>query len=523
MALLLATKLTPEPLTHENLASANITNLPSLENNPLLASYLSDASTDTTSQERGRRMLCRTIQAQGFLLADYTHYPLSDDLSFEVANVLWNNLAQSCTEPHMVAHHLLAYHGVCPSETVKGRLAYYQDDKKRKAGIRTPIKVRKYLQKFFGEFRSPEFLEQLARFLDRMLQDTDEYDVRLFTDANIDGWADAYYHITSCMNTRYKDYGVGRLETYRCYCTHAMTDGAKSSGLTLAVLYQGGKPVARSITYESDSGDKYYVRNYGDDRLVKWLDDNGYGHQQWLPSGTHLWTEVRGGNEYLSPYVDGDPDDAEAGLTLINGQPYWVISDDGVGLQNCSGYTHAYTRTCDCCGDDIADGDECDHTDMHGSTVTLCHDCVDNHCHIVNNDRDIYVDPGDMANLIATNDGYYTQEYLDDNDLVVTGDDDVINLFEAEYCPYSDEYYHESEFTDLSDAPAFARDTWAGYINNNCCVREWLLHREGAYISELDCRVHDDHVSEVIARLESEADADEADDVSDAADAADAE
>ena len=508
MALLLATELTPEPLTHENLASANITNLPSLENNPLLASYLCDASTDTTSQKRGRRMLYRTIQAQGFSPDDFTHYPLSDDLSFDVANVLWNNLAQSCTESHMVAHHLLAYHGVCPSETIKGRLAYYQDDKKRKAGIRTPIKVRKYLSKFFGEFRSPEFLEKLARFLDRMLQDTDEYDVRLYDDSQIGGWADAYYHITSCMSTKSGDYGVGELETFRCYCTHAMTQGKKSSGLSLVVLYQDDKPVARTLTYENDDG-KYFVRNYGDDRMVKWLDDNGYVHQQWLPRGTHLWTEAYDDdNTYLSPYVDGDECNTCATLETVGGQPYWVISDDGVELQNCNGRTSARMVECECCGDRISDGDEYDQLDLHGNYVTLCSHCARNHCHTVDDEDDIYVDPSDMDNLIATNlQGYYTQEHMDDNDLVITGDDDVIGLFEAEYCPYTDEYYHESEFTDLSDDPAFARATWAGYINDNDCVREWLLHRDGTYISELDCYVHDDHASEVRARLESEADA----------------
>ena len=147
----------------------------------------------------------------------------------------------------------------------------------------------------------------------------------------------------------------------------------------------------------------------------------------------------------------------------------------------------------------------------------------------MDDEGDIYVDPtSDMDNLIGTNlQGYYTQAYIDDNDLVVTGDDDVINLFEAEYCLYTDEYYHESEFTDLSDEPEFVRNTWAGYINNNC-VRDWLLHRDGTYIHELGCYVHDDHVSAVMARLESEADADDADDEeadadADEADEADAE
>ena len=503
--------LTPELITHENLAKSGITNLPNLSENPLLASYLCDASTDATAWTAGRRRLHQTIRAQGFSLDDFTHYPCpTDDTAFGIATVLWTNLAQNAKVRHMVCHHLLAYHDVRPSETIKGRLAYYQDDKKRKAGIRTPIKVRKYLQKFFGKFRTPEELEQIAETLDGLMQPSDDWDVRLFTDAGIDGWADAYYHITSCMSTEHKHYGAGELETYRCYCTSAMTNGEQSSGLTLAVLYQDDKPVARAITYENHSGGKCYVRNYGDDRLVRWLDDNGYKHRNYLPSETHLWTEAYDddNNAYLSPYVDGDPDDAEAELTRIGRRYYWVISSGGVVLQNCSGYTSATILACECCGDRISDGDEYDQLALHGNYVTLCSHCARNHCHTVDDEDDIYVDPNDMDNLIGTNSqGYYTQEYLDDRDLVITGDEDVIYLAEAEYCPYSDEYYHVSEFTDLSDEPEFVRDTWAGYISDNDCVRDWLLHRDGTHIDELDCYVHDAHVSAVMARLESEADA----------------
>ena len=333
--------------THNNLAESRISNLPGLDKNPLLAAYLSDVSTSTRSWVAGRSMLEHTIQAQGFNLSHYTCYPPSDNTAYGIDSVLWNTLAQSCTEPHVVCHHLLAYHDVCPSETVKGRLAYYQDDSKRAAGIRTPIKVRKYLQKFFGKFRTPEALEQIAKTLDELMVAIDEYDVRIYDDSQIDGWADAYYHIASCMSTKHKTYGVGKRETYRCYCTSAMTNGKKSSGLSLVVLYQDDKPVARAITYESYRGEKCYVRNYGDDRLVKWLDEHGYVRQQRLPRDTWLWAECydAGNDEYLSPYVDGDGSDACATLEFADGQPYWVLSDGGVVLQNCCGYTSATIPT----------------------------------------------------------------------------------------------------------------------------------------------------------------------------------
>ena len=504
---LLATNL--KPITHENLSAGRITNLPNLSENPLLAAYLCDDATGTESWTGGRRRLHQTLRSQGFSLDDFTHYPPShDDTAFDVANVLWNNLAQSCTESHMVAHHLLAYHDVRPSETVEGRLAYYQDDAKRKAGIRTPIKVRKYLQKFFGKFRTPEFLEQLARFLDRMLQDTDEYDVHIYDDSQIDGWADAYHNITSCMSTQTKAYGVGELETYRCYCTAAMTQGKQSSGLTLAVLYQDGKPVARTLTYENDDG-KYFVRNYGDDRLVRWLDEHGYVHQQWLPHGTRLWTEChdRGNDEYLSPYVDGDECDACATLETVDGQPYWVISDDGVELQNCCGYTTSAILACECCGNQIRDGDEYEQSDLHGNSVTLCAHCANNHCHTVDGEGDIYVDPSDMDNLISTNQGYYTQEYLDDHEWVVTGDGDVLDWCDVDLCGCSGEYYGLDEFEDISLEPDYVRETWAGYINENGRVYGYFYRRYGVYINELDTYVHKNHVDDVTARLESEVDA----------------
>ena len=494
-------------ISHENLSASGITNLPNLADNPLLSLYLSDSATCTQTWDIGRKKLKHAINSHGFSQGDFTQYPPSyDDKSFEVANVLWSDLAKSCKEPHMVAHHLLTYHDVRPSETVNGRLAYYQDDSKRAAGIRTPIKVRKYLQKFFGKFRTPETLEHIACLLDTMMQDTDGYDVRIYDDSQIDGWTDAYYHISSCMSTQTQAYGVGELETYRCYCTSAMTDGKETSGLSLVVLYQNDKPVARSITYTSSRGEECYVRNYGDDRLVKWLDGRGYVHQQWLPDGTRLWTEChdRRNYEYLSPYVDGEWDDSRATLEFVDGQPYWVISDEGVKLQNCCGYTRKNPSTCDHCGDPISDGDEYHRPDVRGDYVELCYSCEDNHCYTVNDDTGVYVHTADLGDLTDTNQGYYTQEYLDDRDWVVTGDGCVMDWCDVDLCGRSDEYFGLDEFVDIYTEPDYVQKTWAGYINDNGRVYDYFYRQYGVYINELDTYVHEDHVDDVMAHLASE-------------------
>ena len=496
-----------EPLTHENVAKSGITNLPDLSKNTLLATYLCDASTGTSTWRTGRSNLGDTLAANGFDLSNFAHYPpLHDAKAYEVAHALWSSLAQSSTEDHMVCHHLLAYHDVRPSETVKGRLAYFQDDDKRAKGIRTPIKVRKYLQKFFGNFRTPETLEHIAETLDEVLVDPSTWDVRLYSDAQIDGWRDAYYHVKSCMNIKEKQYGVGTYETYRCYCTAAMTSGAKSSGLSLAVLYQDGTPVARAITYEGIDG-KVYVRNYGDDRLVRWLEANDYTNHQGYPLGTHLWTEVfyKDTDEYLSPYVDGDDDTTQAEIAYIDGQPYWVIGNKGVELRNCCGYTCAIQHTCCCCGDPLVSGDEYRRTNVHGDEVTLCYVCEENYCYTVDDTYNLYISEHDRPNLISTNaQGYYTQEYFDNHDLVITGVGDAISLCEAEYCPYDDEYYSWSDFTDLSGEPEFVRDTWSGYINDNNRVHTSLYNSVGTYIHDLDCLVHRAHAEDVLAKLENE-------------------
>ena len=499
--------LTPEPLTHDNLAKSRIANLPSLEHNPLLAAYLSDASTSTATWVTGRSMLEHTILAQGFNRSHYTYHPRFNDAVYGVARVFWDSLAQSCVEDHMVCHHLLAYHDVRPSETVKGRVAYYQDDDKRAKGIRTPIKVRKYLQKFFKDFRSAEELELIAKMLDEVLQPSDEWDVRLYSDDNLDGWAAAYYHIGSCMNTRDKNYGVGEHKTYRCYCTSAMTGGAKSSGLTLAVLYQDGKPVARAITFKGSNNDKFYMRNYGDDRLVRWLGDNGYTYQNCLPNDTHLWTEVYDADkdQYLSPYVDGADHNASAEIVHIGDHHYWVTSSSGVVLQESCGYTCASLHHCSDCGERIGRGDEYYRTDMLGYIVPLCYICEDEHCYTVDDEDNIYVSISYSDDLIATNNqGYYTQAYIDTYNLVLTGDNDIIHQDYAEYCAYRGKYYSESDFTDLSGEPEFVHDTWAGYINDNNRVLTYLYQRDGTYIHDLDCRVHAAHASDVLAKLEND-------------------
>ena len=237
----------------------------------------------------------------------------------------------------------LAFMGVRESERVKGRLAYYQSTERRQSNTLTPIKIRRFLTKYdvFNEWgdRQAGMQEIFSRYLDNAWEKTDIYDVRTLDHDDVDGWDEAFNKIRSCMS-RASELGVGVRNSYLCYMTkhHGLAD----NGVRLTVLYQGGKPVARTLTYTTDDG-KYFVRNYGDDRLVRWLDDNGYNHTDTLPLGTRLytWVYTEDGRDpayafdLVHPYLDGFNNRAE--LIAENSKLAFVIQDEGHELGCASG------------------------------------------------------------------------------------------------------------------------------------------------------------------------------------------
>ena len=336
---------------HEGLAGLKLTGLPDLAHNPVLATYLSDvpnANNNIWLGCRGKISKLLAIQGVDTSMHPKEAYYEGNPAGSRLFGILHDRMCGNSELGHTYYHALMLYHQPLPSETVSGCLTYYQDDHKRRAGIRTPIKIRKYLDKFFRDaFAANKLCMDKDHIIDEVtyvLTPTDDLDVRIYDDSDLDGWAEAYgsEKISSCMNTSTINYGVGEHKTYRCYLTNHFTDGAFSSGLSLAVLYNaGGEPVARSIVYEQD-GQKYYVRNYSDDRLVKWLKLKGYEHRGSIPGGTKLWTCEHDEGAYICPYVDGDTgyDEADARFEHIDGHDLWIIDpDDGDHtLQVTEGY-----------------------------------------------------------------------------------------------------------------------------------------------------------------------------------------
>lgn len=518
-------------VTHDGLADLKLTGLPDLAHNPILATYLSDApnaNNNVWSRFRDKISTLLTLQGVDTSMHPNNDYSGDNYVGFQLYELLHHTMCGDNTLGHTYYHALIEYHQPLPSETVSGCITYYQDDRKRQAGIRTPIKIRKYLDKFFRDAFDANKLcvdkEYIVDAVTNLLTLPMDLDVRIYDDSNLDGWAEAYASekISSCMNTTFKNYGVGTHETFRCYLTSHFTDGAFSSGLSLAVLYSAGSPVARSIVYEQD-GQKYYVRNYADDRLVKWFESNGYEHGECIPEGTHLYTCNRDGgsdDEYICPYVDGDSSEGEpnARFERIDGHNLWVIDYNGnYTLQVTCGYMSVSPENaCDCCNRRrIEHHDIPNYTD--GGTVGLCEVCYDEEvCYI---DREWqYCEGIWSSDLVHDNEGdWYSPEYLERTNQVVV-DGVLCDRDDCFYCKYIDGWVHENDGVNLDDAPDFIVNSWSGYIDGGYVSKaaydrygfeleyysDYLIHERDITSVLLDgviIQLADEHISMTVAAV----------------------
>ena len=368
----------------------------------------------------------------------------------------------------------LAFMGVRESESAKGRLAYYQSTERRQSNTLTPIKIRRFLTKYdvFNEWgdRQAGMQEIFSRYLDNAWEKTDIYDVRTLDHDDVDGWDEAFNKIRSCMS-RASEHGVGVRNSYLCYMTkyHGLDD----NDVRLTVLYQHGKPVARTLTYTTDDG-KYFVHNYGDDRLVKWLDDNGYECAGTLPLGTLLYTWLYDGQyrddayafDLVHPYLDGKNNRVD--LITESGKLAFVIQNEGDELGSASGSLGIdhLPFCCNHCGafaDTTAYPKYIDRPLTYG--VQLCATCESDN--VVTLDAGtpyadkVYSKYVRRGSLVFTHNGeLFTREGLSHLGLVVV-DGKVVPESETATCFVSGETFLKGNLVDISDYPQVVLDTYA--------------------------------------------------------------
>ena len=368
----------------------------------------------------------------------------------------------------------LAFMGVRESERVKGRLAYYQSIERRQTNTLTPIKIRRFLTKYdvFNEWgdRQAGMQEMFSRYLDNAWEKTDIYDVRTLDHDDVDGWDEAFNKIRSCMS-RASGYGVGVRNSYLCYMTkqHGLAD----NDVRLTVLYQNDKPVARTLTYENEYG-KAYVRNYGDDRLVRWLDDNGYNRSGTLPLDTLLYTWVYTEDDrdpdyafdLVHPYLDGKNDRAE--LITESGKLAFVIQSAGDELGYASGSLGIdhLPFCCSHCGafaDTKLYPEYIDRPLTYG--VQLCTTCESDNVVTVDKGTPYEVKAyskylGWGGNVYNHDGGTFTLRGLQHLGFAIV-DGNVVPESDAAVCFVSGETFLKGNLVDISDYPQVVLDTYA--------------------------------------------------------------
>lgn len=315
---------------------------------------------------------------------------------------------------------------------------------------RQSVSVRKWIGSTLVGL-TDEQAESLAKLIDERLASSIELDIRHHSSYEFDAWERAYSSdkIRSCMHPE-STCEVGRERTFTCYCTGY--HGLPGNGLSLTVLYQDDTPVARAITFTND-GYKYYIRSYGDDRLEKWLVDNGYGQSDFA-EGTILYTT----ESLIKPYVDGYDIYHSDLYTTNDGKHYWVLSSDGeYNLQTTDAYVN-YRIECECCRDSYPEEDTYEFISaVDGRYYTVCESCADANRYYVHTD-------GICTELVFFHDGcipttnrgyveydneYYEIDSLDEYDLRLI--DGVVYHCDYLYkCEITNEYFIDSDdvYTD---------------------------------------------------------------------------
>lgn len=467
--------------TNNGLKDAMITGLPPLDDNPILATYLSDRANSPDNQWRVYSEVIRemlTLQGVDESMHPNHNYACNDEIGRQLYDLLYDKLRGYYHLDHTYYSALISYHQPLPSQTVQGCITYYQNDQKRKAGIRTPIKIRKYLDKFFldafdaGKLRMTR--EEVAEQVGELLTPVLDLNVVVHDDKDYGAWSQAYAsgHIASCMKTSNPNYGVGEYDTFKCYLTSYHTHGEFSSGLSLAVLYSdNAEPVARSIVYQED-GQDYYVRNYGDDRLVRWLEASGYQKNCRLPQGTRLYTEFLEDYGFICPYVDGDDGDANARHEVNGFHNFWILDREGdFNLQTTSGYRGLTdAMKCEHCGNHPIEHNEISDFDS-GGTVDLCEHCWDYHVHHIDNEWQFCVDTRNVPLEEDNHGDLYSEDYLERiNQIIHEGH--LMDRDDFFHCDFSQEWVLRDDGVYLGDSPEFIQKSWREYIDSGYVSKE---------------------------------------------------
>ena len=363
-----------------------------------------------------------------------------------------------------------------PSTINPKKLAVWRNTSKM-GGIETrqAVSVRKWIGSTLVGL-TDEQAETIACKIDKFLQGDSlaDLDVRFASSSAFTMWRDAYESdkISSCMSPK-SGCDVGRERTYTTYCTQH--HGLPDNKLKLAILYQDETPVARAITFSATDGSKYFVRPYGDDRLSKWLQANGYNAAKGYPDGTILYA----GERKLKPYIDGNNTVADYRYDADANEYYWILS---AGSAYDLRTTYAYadeSEPCELCHSRVRPAD----IYYVVSAVNGCHYSVCEGCH-EDNTWQVYtggistdsvffhdnMQPDSNPDYVFYDGEYYERDALDEYALKEIGGQ-VYHTDDLWQCEVTNEYFtsRDDVYTDADDIST----TQSVYFPYDCVSREY--------------------------------------------------
>ena len=408
---------------------------------------------------------------------------------YDLHPIVW--AAMKTARPHDWQQLLLEW----PHQSVNdaARIAYTRDERAGITDKQTVTSVGKYLHRHW-----PALPDHTIRDLVQRFGTNSEYKL-VYT------MAEMLHHLASgpgsCM--------VWSRSGVRCAdgkTRHPYEVYNPKYGWHMAVGILNGETVSRALCMDNkETGDKYYVRTYlrptrdgeysqVDGGLEHWLKEQGYVKKYSWQDGEKFDKHEADGT-VLMPFLDGND------KVVGDGDDHLFLDGDGDAPYLCNrtdGLAHNEESedyfTCEDCGDRTPDDDG--YWVNRGEDTHVCQSCLDNYTYVYGRRGNQYYVHHDYAVRCDSDDEYYDENYLSDNNVVILDNGSCVSIDEA--IEINGDWYHiEDEdicLTTDTDEYVLREDCWqcaqsCNWYTNDC---EDYTEYEGE-------RYHDDYIPAHIA------------------------
>lgn len=404
---------------------------------------------------------------------------------YDLHPIVW--AAMKAARPHNWQQLLLEW----PHQSVNdaARIAYTRDERAGITDKQTVTSVGKYLRRHWPALPDHDIRDLVQRY-------GTNSDYKL-----VHTMAEMLHHLAngpgSCM--------VWHRSGVRCAdgtTRHPYEVYNPKYGWHMAVGILNGETVSRALCMDNkETGNKYYVRTYlrptrdgdysqVDGGLEHWLKEQGYVKK-------HSWQDGEKFDKYevdgtvLMPFLDGNDKlvaDGDDHLYMDCSGRYVCNRTDG--LANDDEEDDESYFNCESCGDRTHDDDG--YWVTRNEDEHVCQSCLENdYTYVYGRRGNQYHVCNDYAVRCDSDDEYYDEDYLSDNNVVMLDNGGCVSLDDA-VCVDGDWYHVDDE--DV----CYAEDTGDYALRENCwhCAESNNMYTDDCtdYVELNDERYHNDHI-----------------------------